>query len=331
MSAAIQSSSGSVEQETPIVGAIEAGGTKTVCAVGRGPGAGILARRQFATGDDPARTLAEAIDWLRAQERSLAAAGSLGAPAALASIGVASFGPLDLDERSPAYGHVTTTPKPGWRDADVVGPLRRAFPGRPIGFDTDVNGAALGEHRWGAACGLEDFVYVTVGTGIGGGGMARGRLLHGLVHPEMGHIPMPPVTGDSFAGACPFHGRCWEGLCSGPAIARRAGRPAEDLAPGDPAWDVTMRHMGNALATVTLMLSPRRIVLGGSVRRAGRLGEAAFLAGVREHLRAALAGYVGSPALEPPGLDGFLVPPELGDDAGVCGAIALAQDAAGRR
>ena len=315
----------------PIVGAIEAGGTKIVCAVGHGPGAGLLARTQFATGEDPARALGQAVGWLRAQERSLAASGALGARDSIAAIGVASFGPVDLDERSPTYGHVTATPKPGWRDADVVGPLHRAFPGRPVGFDTDVNGAALGEHRWGAARGLEDFVYVTVGTGIGGGGMARGRLLHGLVHPEMGHIPMAPVAGDSFGGACPFHGRCWEGLCSGPAIARRAGRAAEDLAADDPAWDVTLRHMGNALATVTLTLSPRRIVLGGSVRRAGRLGEAAFLAGIRRHLRAALAGYVGSPALEPPGIDAFVVPPELGDDAGVCGAIALAQDAAGRR
>lgn len=319
------------EPSPPIVGAIEAGGTKTVCAVGHGPGAGLLARMQFTTGDDPARTLGEAVEWLRAQERALAASGALGARDALAAIGIASFGPLDLDERSPKYGHVTTTPKPGWRDADVVGPLRRAFPGRRIGFDTDVNGAALGEHRWGAARGLEDFVYVTVGTGIGGGAMVGGRLVHGLVHPEMGHIPMPPVTGDSFAGACPFHGRCWEGLCSGPAIARRAGRRAEDLAPDDPAWDVTMRHMGHALATIALVLSPRRIVLGGSVRKAGRLGEAAFFAGVRRHLREALAGYVASPSLEPPGIDAFLVPPELGDDAGVCGALALAQDAAERQ
>ncbi|MFM8639415.1 MAG: ROK family protein [Planctomycetota bacterium] len=305
---------------TPIFGAVEAGGTKFACAVGHGPGAGILARTQFATGSDPSRVLAQVAEWLRAQES---------AHGALAAIGVASFGPVDLDERSPTHGFITTTPKPGWRGTDVLGAFRRAFPGRPVGFDTDVNGAALGEWRWGAARDIDDFVYVTVGTGIGGGAMVRGQLVHGLVHPEMGHIPMPPIDGDAFPGACAIHGRCWEGLCAGPAIALRAGRPADELAADDPAWEFTMCAMGQALATLTLVLSPRRIVVGGSVRKAGRLGEAAFFRGVRAHLREALAGYVASPALRDPGIDGFVVPPELGDDAGVCGAFVLAEQAAG--
>jgi fructokinase len=304
----------------PIVGAIEAGGTKMVCAVGSGPGPATLARAQFPTGDDPAACLRAVTEWLSAQERS---------HGRLEAIGIASFGPVDLHPGSPTYGHVTTTPKRGWRNTDVVGPLRRAFPGRAVGFDTDVNGAALGEGRWGAARGLTDFVYVTVGTGIGGGAVAGGRLVHGLVHPEMGHMPMGAADGDPFPGACAIHGRCWEGLCSGPAIAARAGVPAEDLPADHPAWDLTMRAMGQALATVTCVLSPQRIILGGSVRRAGGLGEAAFLAGVRNHLRQALAGYIHAPTLAEGAIDGYLVPPELGDAAGVCGAMALAQEAIG--
>lgn len=303
---------------TPLFGAIEAGGTKFVCAVSAEPGRGLLAREQFSTGDDPTYLLEQVCAWFAAQERSFRP---------LAALGVASFGPLELDERSASYGYITTTPKRGWGQCDLLGPLRRAFPERPIGFDTDVNGAALGEGRFGAARGLEDFVYVTVGTGIGGGGMARGALLHGLVHPEMGHIAMPRFDGDTFEGACPFHGRCWEGLCSGPALAQRTGVPAEQLAADHPEWERLTRYMGHALATLTCVLSPRRIVLGGSVRKAGALGEDEFFRRVRTELAKALGGYISSPSLRAPLLDEFLVPPELGDHAGIVGALALAQDA----
>lgn len=307
--------------QLPLVGAIEAGGTKFVCAVGSGPGVELRAREQFATGEDPALVLARVTDWLRAQE-------AVHGP--LASIGIASFGPVDLDARSATYGCITTTPKPGWRGTDLVGPLARAFPGRSVGFDTDVNGAALGEWKWGAARGLDDFVYLTVGTGIGGGAMARGRLLHGLVHPEMGHIPMPVLDGDRFPGACRIHGRCWEGLCAGPAIAARAGRPAEDLPPDHPAWDITLRYLAHALATLACVLSPRRIIVGGSVRKAGHLGEAAFFDRLRSHVPAVLNGYIDSPAFSRDGIAEYIVPPALGDDAGVCGAMVLAHQAIGR-
>ncbi len=310
-----------LENAAPLFGAIEAGGTKFVCGVSADPSRGLLARQQFSTGDDPALLLAQVCAWFAAFERS---------HRPLAALGVASFGPLDLDERSTNYGHITTTPKRGWGHCDLLGPLRRAFPGRPIGFDTDVNGAALGEGRFGAARGLEDFVYVTVGTGIGGGGAARGALLHGLVHPEMGHIAMPRIDGDTFQGACPFHGRCWEGLCSGPALAQRTGVAAEQLAPDHPEWDRLARYMGYALATLTCVLSPRRIVLGGSVRKAGALGEDEFFRRMRAELAMALGGYISSPHLCAPRLDGFLVPPALGDDAGIVGALALAQDAHAR-
>lgn len=302
----------------PVVGAIEAGGTKFVCAVGSGPGEGILARTRFDTGNDPARLIREVTGWFRDQQERFGAIDGLG---------LASFGPVDLDENSPTFGHITTTPKSGWQNTDLLGSLRRAFPGVPAGFDTDVNGAALGEFHWGGAKGLEDFVYVTAGTGIGGGGMARGRLLHGLSHPEMGHIGLPRLEGDTFEGACPFHGRCWEGLCSGPAIARRTRTPAEQLPPDHPAWDLTIRYMAHALVNLTYVLSPRRILLGGSVRKAGRLGEEAFFEKLRTAFREILGGYLASPDFSEEGIRHYLTAPALGDDAGICGAIALAQSA----
>lgn len=300
-----------------IVGAVELGGTKVIAAIGTGPGRGILARERFPTGDDPSRTLASVVEWLRAQSAAMGI---------MRAIGVASFGPLDLEPSSSTHGFITTTPKRGWARTDLLAPFRRAFPGLPIALDTDVNGAALGEGRWGAGQGLDDFVYITVGTGIGGGAIVRGKPVHGLVHPEMGHIPMPRAAGDDFAGACAIHGRCWEGLCAGPAIAARAGRPAEELAADDPAWDAVTESMGHALATLTLVLSPRRIIIGGSVRKAGQLGQDAFFERCRSHLKRTLAGYVDSPALRDEGLRSFVVPPVLGDDAGLCGAMAMAQN-----
>jgi len=301
-----------------LFGAVEAGGTKFVCAIGAGSEGRILNRIQFPTGDDPAGVLQNVAAWLRERQAE---------HGRLAALGIASFGPVDLDEESRTYGCITTTPKPGWAHAAIVGPLRAAFPGLPIGFDTDVNGAALGEWRWGAAQGLEDFVYLTVGTGLGGGGMVRGQLLHGLTHPEMGHMGLPRLPGDDFAGACPFHGRCWEGLCSGPAIAQRAGRPAEELPPDHPAWGLALQYMAQALVNLTYVLSPRRIIVGGSVRKAGRLGEQRFFEKLRAAFRAGLAGYVALPVASAADLAEFIVPPGLGDNAGVRGAIALAQAA----
>jgi fructokinase len=294
-----------------LVGAIEGGGTKYVCAVGTGPGSKMLARAEFPTGDNPARLLATVVDWLRQQEIVYGK---------LKAIGIASFGPVDL-----VNGFITSTPKPGWQNTDVVCPFRSAFPGIPIGFDTDTNGAALGEYFWGSAAGLGDFVYITIGTGIGAGGMAGGQLLHGLVHPEVGHIYLPTIPGDDFAGACPFHGRCWEGLCSGPAILKRTDMAPESLPPDHPAWNYETRYIGYAIANLIFTLSPKRVILGGSLRKGGQLGEAAFFRDVRQHVQTALNGYVVSHALLGDGINSFIVPPLLGDDAGVCGAIALGQ------
>lgn len=306
-------------RKASVVGAIEGGGTKYVCAVGNGPGAGLLARASFPTGNDPAKLLGQVAGWLKEQE---AIHGRL------EGIGFASFGPIDLQPDSPTYGYVTSTPKPGWQMTDVLGPLRAAFGPIPIGFDTDTNGAGLGEHVWGAARGLDDFLYITIGTGIGAGGMARGNLLHGLVHPEVGHIFLPKLSGDDFEGACPYHGRCWEGLCSGPAIEKRTGISADRLSADHPAWDFETRYVALAIANLVFTLSPSRVIVGGSVRKGGKLGEAGFFEAVRRHLLAALNGYVVSPALTADSISKYVVPPELGDDAGVCGAIALGQIAA---
>ncbi len=304
-----------------LVGAVEAGGTKWVCAVGSGPNRELLSRVEFPVGDDPTALIAEVIAWLKARET---ACGRLRA------IGIACFGPLDLDTQSPTYGFITTTPKKAWRNFDIVGPFRKAFSRIPVGLDTDVNGAGIGEFVWGHARGLEDFVYVTMGTGIGGGGMARGRILHGLVHPEMGHLLLPTLPGDSFAGACDFHGRCWEGLCSGPAIELRAGARAESLPEDHPAWTWVAQYTAMALANIICVLSPRRIIVGGSVRKAGRLGQDQFFTLVRSFVRDSLNHYIASDELGPDRISRYIVPPMLDDDAGICGAIALGQSAARR-
>jgi fructokinase len=275
----------------------------------------MLARTSFPTGDRPAELLAAAVDWFKAQE---------GRHGRMRGLGIASFGPIDLHPGSPRYGFITSTPKPGWQNTDLIGPLRAAFSDIPIGFDTDVNGAALGEHTWGSARGLSDFVYITLGTGIGAGAMVGGRLLHGLVHAEMGHMLLPREPGDDFPGICPYHGDCWEGLCSGPALHARTGARAEDLPPDHPAWGLAARYTARAIANITCVLSPQRVILGGSVRKGGQLGEEQFFRQIREALKAALNGYIVHPALNAD-IARYLVPPALGDNAGVCGAMALAQ------
>ncbi len=290
-------------------GAIEAGGTKFVCAVGTGPGDLTVARFPTTTPDE---TLGRAVAFLRARN----------AERPIDAVGIGSFGPLDLREGSRTYGFITTTPKPEWRDVDVIGPLQRAL-GVPIGFDTDVNAAALGEWTWGAGRGLDDLLYLTIGTGIGGGAIVRGELLRGLLHPEMGHVALPRDRADAeaFAGACPFHRDCFEGLASGEAIASRWGRPAEALDRAHEAWELEARYVARALAGFVLTLSPERIVLGGGV-----IGDGWLLPAIRAHLQAMLNGYVVAPELGD-GIDAYVVTPGLGDEAGVLGAIALAAQA----
>jgi fructokinase len=237
------------------------------------------------------------------------------------ALGIASFGPVDLRAGSPTYGFITSTTKPGWRNTDIAQRLGRRL-GGPVGFDTDVNGAALAEGRWGAARGLEDFAYVTVGTGIGVGTIVRGRSVFGMNHTELGHIRVARKPGDKFPGVCPFHGDCIEGLASGPAIEARAGMPASKLPPDHPAWDFVAHGLGQLMHTMVLTTAPSRIFLGGGVMS----GQTHLFERIQQELKRSLNRYVEAPELEA-GLAQFLVPPGLGAMAGPLGALALAADA----
>lgn len=239
----------------------------------------------------------------------------------LAAVGIGSFGPVDRDRSSAGWGRITTTPKPGWSDVDLAGPVGSAL-GVPVGFDTDVNAAAMGEHRWGAARDVETFCYITVGTGIGGGAMTDGRLLGGAMHPEMGHqTVLRDLTEDDFPGTCPYHGDCWEGLASAPALVKRWGRPPHELPDDHVAWQIEARHLAHGLANLIYILSPQRIVLGGGVMR--RTGLHAL---VRTQLRAIVNDYVALPT-DSAGLAAFVCPPGLGGRSGSLGALALGEAA----
>src|SRR6478736_290801 len=288
-----------------LYGAIEAGGTKFVCAVGTSPD-DLRAEQRIPT-TTPRETLEQCLAFFDSQPK-------------IDALGVGCFGPLELRRDARYYGHVTATPKPGWSHADVVGPLARGL-GVPVAFDTDVNAAVLGGARWGAARNLDTAIYITIGTGIGGGALIGGQLAHGLVHPEMGHLLVPREPDDlAFDGACPFHGgRCWEGLAAGPALERRYGQRAETL-PGDhPAWDLEGRYIASALTSLVLVLSPERVILGGGVMQVSSLFPL-----IRKHLTRSLAGYVQAPALLER-IDDYVVPPHLGTTSGIAGALALAE------
>jgi fructokinase len=289
-------------------GGIEAGGTKFACAVGTGPG-DLRAESRFAT-TTPQETLNRAVQFFEQYER-------------VAAIGIASFGPVDVDPASATFGHITCTPKPGWAHTDVAGPIGRAL-SVPVAFDTDVNGAALAEHRWGAAQGLDTFVYLTIGTGIGGGGMVNGKRIHGLIHPEMGHIRIPHDRArDPFDGFCPYHGDCWEGLAAGPALVARWGQEGAALPDDHPAWALEAEYLALGLANIIGILSPQRIILGGGVMQRAHLFSL-----IRRRVQELLNDYLQSPLLQQE-IDTYIVPPALGNRAGVLGAIALAQEAVG--
>lgn len=293
----------------PLVAGIELGGTKCIAALARG--ADIVDRRAFPTGD-PATTI----------PALLACLAGWSAPAPVA-LGLACFGPLGLDPSHDDFGKITTTPKPGWSGADVRGAFAKSFAG-PIGFDTDVNGAALAEGRWGAARGADVHVYLTIGTGIGGGVVVGGKSVHGLLHPEIGHIRVRRDTGAKFAGVCPYHGDCIEGLVSGPAIAARTGRPGEDVADDDPVWREVADELAELIALLLLTLSPNRILIGGGLG----IGRAFLLPMIRAAAADRLGGYLAP--VTPEALLEIVRPPALGVDAGPLGAAALALDALGR-
>jgi fructokinase len=292
--------------------AIEAGGTKFVAGLFRVEISGheppeMLARASIPT-SSPEETLTATADFIERQSLGC------GAPDA---IGIGSFGPVELKRSSPSWGCITSTPKPGWSGVDVAGYFRKRF-SIPVAFDTDVNAAAYGEYLWGGASGINDFIYITVGTGIGGGIFSGGGLVHGMMHPEIGHIKIGREPSDAFEGACPFHRDCLEGLASGPAIEKRWGRAGIELPADHPAWQLEARYLARAIAAYTLVVSPELILLGGGIGMRPGLAENVCLFVGEE-----LAGYV--PALvSPERLATFVQRPALGANAGLVGSAALA-------
>ena len=286
---------------------IEAGGTKFICGIGTGPHD--LRTVQFPT-SSPDITLESVIGFFKE------------ANVTIEGLGIGSFGPIDLHRASPFYGHITSTPKPGWANFDLVGVVQNSLD-VPVSFDTDVSAAVLGEARWGAARGLSDAIYITIGTGIGGGALVGGSVVHGLVHPEMGHLRIPhDRVADPFEGSCPYHGDCFEGLASGPAIQARWGAIATTLPPDHPAWALEARYIAYGLVNLAVTLSPQRILLGGGVMQ-----QAHLFTMLRREFSQLLNGYVQHEELLKH-LDAFIQPPQLGGRAGILGALVLAEQAA---
>lgn len=287
---------------------VELGGTKGIALVWRG--GRIIARHQVPT-TDPEPTLGALGAWLAAHPLRDAFAG----------LGIASFGPVRLDRRVADYGRILATTKPGWSDAPVLEVLARHI-GCPVAIDSDVNAAALAELRWGAGQGCSSLVYLTIGTGVGGGIVIDGRPVHGALHPELGHLRLRRAAGDAFAGVCAFHGDCIEGLISGPALAARFGGSIHAVAPDDPRRDFLAADLAQLFAVLILTLAPQKILVGGGVG----LGVPGLLDAAIAKLPAIINGYL--PELDPPALHAMIGPPALGADAGPLGAIALALDAA---
>lgn len=305
--------------EKPLVAGIEAGGTKFVCAVGTGPEN--IIRTEFPTGDQPKELFIQINNWLLDQQKE---SGEIQA------IGLGSFGPVDLEPSSNTYGYITSTPKNNWKNTNILGAIKKSFPNTPIQITTDVNAALLGEHRWGNGINVSDLVYITIGTGIGAGIMSNNKLITGLMHPEVGHMRIPRIQGDTYQGNCPFHRDCWEGLCAGPALEDRTGIPADLLSANDQAWQYQVEYIASAVANIITMVSPKRIILGGSVRKAGELGQTEFFKLIQKKLLEKLNGYISSPEILG-NINSYIVSPKLGDNAGILGALSLAQQILNRK
>jgi fructokinase len=291
----------------PLFGTIEAGGTKFVCATGSDPHE-MRHRRRIPT-TTPQETLVRMVEFFRESDRDIGPCSAYG---------IACFGPAAVDPSSPHWGSILATPKPGWSNVDVAGAIAKAF-GKPVGFDTDVNGAALGEYRWGAAQGADTAVYVTVGTGLGAGVVVDGKPLHGAEHPEAGHIlPRLHPRDFKFAGTCPFHGDCFEGLVSGPAIAKRWGKPLSELPPDHEAHEIIGWYLGQLAATLTATYSPQKIIFGGGVLKTPGL-----LLRIRKNAAAIARSYFADDET----IMASICAPGLGEDSGLAGGLALAERA----
>jgi fructokinase len=313
------------QESSNIYGGIEAGGTKFICAVGTSPTDLLIKRIETTT---PQKTIDEVIKFFKPYTVG-------NAVRRLAAIGIASFGPLELNKESSRYGYITNTPKPGWTNVNLVGIINKTL-GIPVAIDTDVNGAALGEQEWGVAQGFKTFVYVTLGTGIGGGGIINGDLMHGLIHPEMGHILIPRDKDDKphFKGSCKFHQcdqgyGCWEGLASGTSMQQRWGKPPEEIKENDinytRAWELEANYIAIGIYNLICVLSPQRIILGGGI-----MNHPSLLAKVQQKVEKLMNKYVlALNSLEK--ISNYLVRPALVDVksniplSGVLGAIALAK------
>jgi fructokinase len=290
-----------------LYGGIEAGGTKFVCTVAIGPTDDPVSALTVVT-TTPGETLGRVISFFKKYD--------------LKALGIASFGPIDLSRESPTYGYITGTPKPGWKQTDIAQLFRLTFD-VPTGFDTDVNAAVLAEARYGAARGLSHAIYVTVGTGIGAGAVINGEVLHGLVHPEMGHLPVPRHPRDTYAGHCVFHRDCLEGMASGPAIEDRWKMQASTLPPDHEAWEFEAYYLARAICAMVYTISPQRIICGGGVmhHRQQRLFPL-----IRGRVAEMLNGYIRSESIIDR-IGTFILPPGLGNRSGTVGALELAQRA----
>jgi fructokinase len=286
-----------------ILGAIEAGGTKFVCGIGNEHGE-IVDRESFPT-TTPEETMGHVVRFFKDKQ--------------VEAIGIGSFGPVDLNRESATYGYVTTTPKPYWNQYPILPELQKHI-NVPIGFDTDVNAAALGEAEWGAAKGLNSCVYVTVGTGIGAGAIVEGKLLHGLLHPEMGHILIKRHPEDTYPGFCPYHQDCLEGMAAGPAIEKRWGQKGHELENNAKVWEFEAYYLAQAVTHFVYILSPKKIILGGGVMKQKQLFPL-----IHHQVIRILNGYVQKEELSPELISQYIVPPALGDNAGLSGALVLAK------
>lgn len=293
---------GQKEEFIMLIGALEAGGTKMVCSIGT-PQGGVLQRASFPT-VSPEVTVPQIVEFLGKFD--------------IAALGIGSFGPLDLNPASPTYGSITLTPKLEWKGYPLLAELKKQL-GVPAEIDTDVNAAALAEYEMGAGRGLSSVLYVTVGTGIGGGLVIGGQMVHGLVHPEIGHMMLAPQENDPMPdGICPFHRHCLEGLASGPSIEKRWGLSAKLMTEDHPAWDLEATYLAQMCANMIVTVSPEVIVLGGGVMQ-----QAHLFPKIREKTLAFLNGYVASSSLTEAGVDHYIVPPQLGINSGVTGALLL--------
>lgn len=286
-----------------LYGAIEAGGTKMVCAIGDESGK-ILEQVSIPT-TTPEETMPKIIEYFKGKD--------------ITAVGIACFGPIDLNKSSETYGYITSTPKTAWKNFNIVGCVKDAL-GIPVGFDTDVNGSLLGEITWGCAKGLTDAIYLTIGTGIGGGVMTNGKLLHGMLHPELGHIIVAKSANDKGECVCPYHDSCLEGLAAGPSIEKRWGSKAKELADRDEVWELEAEYIGTALVNFCMTLSPQKIILGGGVMHQMQLFPL-----VRKVFKENMAGYISTKTLD--NLDDYIVPASLNDNQGIMGAVKLAIDA----